>query len=107
MRSCSHGQERFLSAQLRVAAMNRLEKLAALPLGHPDAASRNARVEFGVGQQPLESAILLLEILQSLGLVFFGGRRAVRLLRHTDLLDRLGNGLTSSHLDFDLSQHRG
>ena len=33
MRSCSHGQERFLSAQLRVAAMNRLEKLAALPLG--------------------------------------------------------------------------
>jgi len=43
--------------------MNRLEKLAALPLGHPDAASRNARVEFGVGQQPLESAILLLEIL--------------------------------------------
>jgi len=63
IRSYGHGQERFLSDQLRVAAMNRLEKLAALPLGHPDAASRNARVEFGVGQQPLESAILLLEIL--------------------------------------------
>jgi len=93
--------------------MNRLEKLAALPLGHPDAASLNARVEFGVGQQPLESAILLLEILQSLGqslcrrppYCFFFSR--VRLLRHTDLLDRLGNGLTSPHLDFDLSQHRG
>ena len=25
----------------------------------------------------------------------------VRLLRHTDLLDRRGDGLTSSHIDFD------
>ena len=71
--------------------------------------SRNARVEFGVGQQPLQSAILLLEILQPLGrglfrtppYFFFFSR--VRLLRHTDLLDRLGNRLTSPHLDFDLS----
>ncbi len=68
--SSDHAQEQLLSAQLRVAAMNRLEKLATLPLGHPDAASRNAQVEFGVGQQPLESAILLLEILQPLGPIY-------------------------------------
>ena len=48
--SCDHAQEQFLSAQLRVAAMKRLEKLATHPFGHPDAASRNARVEFGIGQ---------------------------------------------------------
>ena len=35
MRSCSHGQEQLLSAQLRVAAMNRLEKLATHPFGIP------------------------------------------------------------------------
>ena len=73
--SCDHAQEQFLSAQLRVAAMKRLEKLATHPFGHPDAASRNARVEFGVGQQPLESAILLLEILQPLGQSQSGGHR--------------------------------
>ena len=33
--SCSHGQEQLLSAQLRVAAMNRLEKLATHPFGIP------------------------------------------------------------------------
>ena len=40
---------------------------------------------------PREAAVLLLS-------------SAVRLLRHTDLLDRLGNGLAAPHLDFDLSQ---
>ena len=35
MRSRSHGQEQLLSAQLRVAAMNRLEKLATHPFGIP------------------------------------------------------------------------
>ncbi len=34
-RSRSHGQEQLLSAQLRVAAMNRLEKLATHPFGIP------------------------------------------------------------------------
>ena len=52
---------------------------------------------------------LLLEILQSLGLVYPKATvlllpSVVRLLRHTDLLDCLGNGLASPHLDFDLSQ---
>ena len=64
-------------------------------------------VEFGVGQKPLQSTILLIEILQQIGqslfrrppYCFFFSR--VRLLRHTDLLDRLGNRLTCPHLDFD------
>ena len=107
MRSCSHGQERFLSAQLRVAAMNRLEKLAALPLGQircglPKRQSRvrrrptAARVGYSPSRDP--SAAWPKSIRRPPYCFFFS---RVRLLRHTDLLDRLGNGLTSPHLDFD------
>ena len=100
--SSDHGQEQLLSAQLRVAASPGSEvSQGGLP--------KNRLVEFGVGQQPLQSAILLLEILQPLGLVYPEATvlllpSVVRLLRHTDLLDRLNDGLTSPHLDFDLSQ---
>ena len=72
-----------------------------------DAASRNARVEFGVGQQPLESAILLLEILQPLGQSLSGGHRTASSFHEyvcsvtPIFLTAIGNGLASPHLDFD------
>ena len=72
-----------------------------------DAASRNARVEFGVGQQPLESAILLLEILQPLGQSQSGGHRTASSFHEyvcsvtPIFLTAIGNGLASPHLDFD------
>ena len=47
-----------------------------------------------------------LKILQPLGRGLSEGHRVLRLLHHTDLLDCLGNRLTSPHLDFDLSQLR-
>jgi len=45
------------------------QKLRCAAQGRPDAASRNARVEFHISEEPLEPRVLLLKVLQTLCLV--------------------------------------
>ena len=45
------------------------QKLSCAAQRRPEAASRNARVEFGISEKPLPSRVLLLKVLQSLRLV--------------------------------------
>ena len=105
--SCSHGQERFLAAQLRVAAMNRLKKLAALPLGQircglPKRQSRVRRrpTVARVGYSPSRD-------FSRLANVFAGDHRTASSFHEyvcsvtPIFLTAIGNGLASPHLDFD------
>jgi len=107
MRSCGHGQEQFLSAQSRVAAMNRLEKLATLPLGQtrcglPKRQSRvrrrltAARVGYSPSRDP------------SAAWPDLSGEHRTASSFHEYFcfvtpifLTTIGNGLASPHLDFD------
>ena len=107
IRSCDHGQEQFLSAQSRVAAMNRLEKLATLPLGQtrcglPKRQSRvrrrltAARVGYSPSRDP------------SAAWPDLSGEHRTASSFHEYFcfvtpifLTAIGNGLASPHLDFD------
>ena len=109
MRSCGHGQEQLLSAQLRVAAMKRLRSwlrfpsvIPMRPPETPESSSASANSRFSRLFSFSRSFSRLAWSIRRPPYCFFFSR--VRLLRHTDLLDRLGNRLTSPHLDFDLSQ---
>ncbi len=106
--SVVHGQERFERARLLAANGEKAQKLSCAAQGRPDAASRNARVEFRISKEPLQPGVLLLKVFQPLRLVDPQPTELLRLvivglLRHADLLDRLQDGLASSHLNLDLS----
>ncbi len=111
MRSCGHAVMRSWPRAVLVCSTARCrgEKARSLlripsviPGGLPKRQSRvrrrptAARVGYSPSRDP--SAAWPKSIRRPPYCCFFS---RVRLLRHTDLLDRLGNGLASSHLDFD------
>ena len=53
----------------RSPPLHRAQKLSCAAQGRPDAASRNARVEFRISKEPLQPSVLLLKVLQTLRLV--------------------------------------
>jgi hypothetical protein len=53
----------------RSPPLRRARKLSCAAQGRPDAASRNARVEFRISEEPLQPGVLLLKVLETLRLV--------------------------------------
>ena len=53
----------------RSQPLRRAQKLSCGAQGRPDAASRNARVEFRISKEPLQPSVLVLKVLEPLRLV--------------------------------------
>ena len=53
----------------RSPPLRRAQKLSCAAKRRPDAASRNARVEFRISEEPLQPGVLLLKVFQPLRLV--------------------------------------